>query len=65
MLNFELLAQGGDHGVVEIHSIVSDDPFWDTIPENDILLDEAGNNILGNGGKGGCINPLGKIVNIH
>ena len=31
MLDLELLAQGGDHSVIEICTIVSDDPFWDTI----------------------------------
>ena len=53
MLNLELLAQGGDHSVVEICTIVSDDPFWDTVPENTVFLDETGNNILGNRGEGG------------
>ena len=65
MLDLELLAQGGDHSFVDICTIVSDDPFWDTVPENEILLDEAGNDILGNGGEGGCFNPLCKIVNGH
>ena len=49
MLDLELLAQCGDHSVVEICTIVNDDPFWDTVPENEILFDESGNNILGNG----------------
>ena len=33
MLDFELLAQGSDHSVVEICTIVSDDPFRDTVPQ--------------------------------
>ena len=65
MLNFELITQCGDHSVVEICTIVSVDPFRDTVPANEILLDEAGNNVLGNGGEGGCFNPLCKIVNGH
>ena len=65
MLNLELLTQGGDYSVVEICTIVSDDPLWDTVPANEILIDETGNNILSNGGKGGCLNPLCKIVNGH
>ena len=48
MLNLELLAQGGDHSIVKVGTIISDDPFWDTIPANEILLDEEGNNILSN-----------------
>ena len=65
MLDFELLAQGGDHSVVEICTVVSDDHFWDTVPENEILLDEAGNNILSNKSEGSCFDPLCKIVNGH
>ena len=65
MLNLELLAQCGNHSVVKIRTIVSDDPFWDTIPTNEIFLDETGNNILGNRGEGGCFNPLCKIDNGH
>ena len=42
MLDLEFLAQGGDHSVVKICTIVSDDPFLDTVPANKILLDEAG-----------------------
>ena len=60
MLNLELLTQCSDHSVVDICTIVSDDPFWDTIPANEIFLDETGSNILGNGGEGGCFNPLCK-----
>ena len=65
MLNLEFLAQGGDHNVVEICTIISDNPFRDTLPEHKILLDEAGNNILSNGCEGSCFNPLCKIVNGH
>ena len=48
MLNLELLTQGGDHSIVKVCTVISDDPFWDTIPANKVLLDEAGNNILSN-----------------
>ena len=65
MLNLELLVQGGDHSVVEICTIVSDNPFRDTVPANDILFDETGNNILGNGSKASCLHPLCKIINGH
>ena len=46
MLNLELLAQGSDHGIVKVCTIISNDPFGDTVPANEILLDEAGNTFL-------------------
>ena len=65
MLNLEFLAQGGDHSVVNICTIISDDPFRDTVPANKVLLDEAGNNILGDGSEGSCLHSFCKIVNGH
>ena len=65
MLNLELLAQSGDHSIVQICSVVSDDPVGDTIPAYEVLLDEAGNHILCNGGEGSCFDPLGKVINGH
>ena len=65
MLNFELLAQGGDHSVVQVCTVVSNDPIGDTISENKVLLNEAGNNILCNGGEGICFDPLGEVINGH
>ena len=64
-LNLELLAQYGDHSVVEICTIVSDDTFGDTVPTNEVLLDEAGNHILCDGCEGSCFDPFGKVVNGH
>ena len=46
MLNLELLAQGGDHSVIKVCTIICDDPLGDAVPANKVLLDEAGNNIL-------------------
>ena len=65
MLNLELLTQGGDHSVVAICTIISDDPFQDVVLANEILLDETDNNILGNGSEGSCLHPFCKIVNGH
>ena len=65
MLNLELLAQGGNHNIVKVCTVVSDDPFGDTVLANNILLDEAGNNILSNRCKGSCFDPLGEVVNGH
>ena len=65
MLNLELLAQGSDHSIVKVCTVISDDPFWDTVLANEILFDEAGNNILSNGCEGSCFDPLGEVVNGH
>ena len=65
MLNLELLAQSSDHNVVQICIVVNDDPVRDTIPAYEVLLDEAGNHILCNGGEGSFFDPLGKVINGH
>ena len=65
MLDFELRAECGDHSVVEIHTIISDDPLWDTIPIDEILFDEPGDNILGNRSERSYLYRLCKIVNGH
>ena len=65
MLNLDLLAQSGDHGVVQVCTIVSNDPVGDTVPTNQVLLDEAGNYILCNGGEGSSFDPLGEVINGH
>ena len=46
MLNLELFAQGCDHSVVHVYTVISDDPVGDTILANEVLLDEAGNHIF-------------------
>ena len=65
MLDIELLAQGGDHSIVQVHAIVCNDPLRDTVSTDEILLDELGYNILGHGSERGCLNPLCKLVNGH
>ena len=62
VLDFEFLAQGGDHSVIDICTIVGDD-FQDTVPTNEILLDEPGDDIFGNRSERSCLNPLREIVN--
>ena len=64
MLNLELLAQSGDHNVIQVCTVVCDDPVGDTIPAYEVLLDEAGNHILCNGGEGRCFDPLVKVIPI-
>ena len=63
MLNLELLAQGGDHSIVKVCTVISDDPFGDTVPANKVLFDEAGNHILCDRCEGSCFDPLGEVVN--
>ena len=65
MLNLELLAQSGDHSVVQVRTVVSNNSVGDTIPAYEVLLDEASNHILCNKGEGSCFDPLGKVVNGH
>ena len=65
MLNLELLTKGGDHSIVKVCIVISDDPFWDTVLATKIRFDEAGNNILSNRGTRGCFDPLYEIVNGH
>ena len=63
MLSLKLLAQSGDHSIVHVCNVVSDDPFKDTILANEVLLDEAGNHILCDGGEGSSFDPLAKLIN--
>ena len=65
MLNLELLAQGGDHSIVQVCIIVCNDPLRDTVPTYEILLNESGYNILGDGSERSCLHPLCKIINGH
>ena len=59
----ELLAEIGDYLVVEIGTIVYDDPFGDDIPTFEVMFNEPGHNILGNGGKRDCFNPFCEVIN--
>ena len=48
MLDLEMHAEFSDHGIVKVGAIVSDDPFRDTIPADEVMLDELGYYVLGN-----------------
>ena len=63
VFDFELHAEFRDHSIVEIGSIVCDDPFRDAIPTDKVILNKPGNNILGHGGKQGFFNPLREVIN--
>ena len=65
ILDLELFAQGGDHSIVQIHTIVYDDPLRDTIMADEILFNELGYNIFGHGSERGCLNPLREVIDRH
>ena len=48
MLDLELCVELSDHGIVKVGSIISDDPLRDTIPEDKVVLDDPGYEVLGN-----------------
>ena len=47
MLYLELFIELGDHCIVEICTIVRNDPLWYTISTNQIVSDEPRHDILG------------------
>ena len=46
MLDFELSVKFRNHSIVEIGPIACDDPFRDTIAEDEVTFDESGYNAL-------------------
>ena len=48
MHDLELRVEFSDPGIVEIGTIVSDNSLRDTIPTDEVMLDEPGHDILGN-----------------
>ena len=46
MLDFELHTEFSDHSIVEVDSIVSDDPLRDNVLADEVMFDEPGSNIL-------------------
>ena len=57
MFNIELRAEFGDHFVVEVGTIICDNPFEDAVSTDKIMLDESSHNILGNRCERGCFYP--------
>ena len=47
MLDFKLSAKFGNHSIVEVSPIVGDDPFGDTIAEDEVMFDKSGYHVLG------------------
>ena len=46
MLDFELSAKFRSHNIVEIGSIVSYDPFGDTVTTDEVMFDKSGYSVL-------------------
>src|ERR1044072_6461950 len=65
MLDLELRAEFGDHFVVEIRTIICDNPFRSAIPTSKVMLDESCRALLSNRCERCCFYPLGEIVNCH
>ena len=63
VLNLELHAEFRDYSIVKIGTIVLDDPFMDAISTYKVIFNEPIHNILGNGSKRECFNPLRKVIN--
>ena len=51
VLDLELHAEFCDHIIIQISTIVCDNPFGDSIPTNEVMLNEPSHNILGGRGK--------------
>src|SRR3954465_13771816 len=63
MFDLELCAKFSNHSVVQICAIVSDNPFRDAVPTNEIVFDEPGHHIFGDRSKRSCFYPLCEVVN--
>ena len=50
ILDFEILAQIFYHLIVEVGSVISNDPVGNSIAANDLIFDEAGNHLSGDFG---------------
>ena len=56
------LTQLFHHFVVEVGSIISNDPLRNTVSTDDLVLDKPGNHLLGDVGVGGSFYPLGEKI---
>ena len=48
MLDLELHAEFSNHSIVEVGSVVSNNPFRDAILTDEVMLYKPGYNIIGN-----------------
>ena len=65
MLYLELFTELGDHCVIDICTIVSNNSLWDTISTDQTVLDELCHDVLGYCHKGTFLNPLCELINCY
>ena len=65
VLYLELLVELSDHLVIEIGTIVRNDPLWYTVSTDQIMPNELCHDVLGYSRKGSCFNPLRKVINSY
>ena len=46
ILDFELRTEFNNHDIVEVGSVIGDDPFRDAVPVDEVMLDKSGYNVL-------------------
>ena len=63
VLYLEMFIELGDHCVVEIRTIFSNNSLWHSVSTDQIMSDKPCHDILGYCSKGSCLNPLGEIIN--
>ena len=65
MLYLELFTELGDHHVVEICTIVSNNSLWHTISIDQIVSDKLRHDVLSNRSKGSCLNLFHEVIDGH
>ena len=65
MFNLEFLTQGLHHVIVQIGTVVSDNFAGNTIPTDDIVLDELNHHFLGYIGIRCSFDPLGEVIDCY
>ena len=63
VLDLKLHGELCDHSVVQISTIVCDDPFGDALPTDKVMFNEPDDHIFSNRGERGCFNPLCEVIN--
>ena len=63
MMYLELFTELGDHCVVEIRTIVSNNSLWHTISTDQIMSDKPRHDVLGYCSKRDCLNQLREVIN--
>ena len=63
MFDLKLHVEFRDHGVVEIGTIVYDNPLEIAIPTDKVMPSEPGHDVLGNREERGYFKPLCEVIN--